>query len=320
MSKKLDPATIEQKVTGTSPETQQELKGKILEYAWRMKKNGLSPYTIKNRTYRLSRLVELGADLTNVESVETLLATEEWKTSIKKDLVSAYTAFTKAFNIHWNPIKVRYEAKMQYIPTLEECTMLISGCGKRTSAYLQAMLETGARRGEVSKLNWTDIDEKNKKISINHPLKGGNARTIKVSERLIAMLKTLPHKHGDYIFNPRPEALGSTFYRTRNKLAAKLQNPNLKKIHFHTFRHLKGTTSYYEYKNLYMVKEILGHKCVSNTDRYIHYASQAFSEKDGKFVHAHAKTLEEEDALIDQGFQFVRYSEEHKVAIYRKPK
>ena len=35
---------------------------------------------------------------------------------------------------------------------------------------------------------------------------------------------------------------------------------------------------------------------------------------------SHAKTLDEEDKLIEAGFEFVRYSETEQVALYRKRK
>lgn len=35
---------------------------------------------------------------------------------------------------------------------------------------------------------------------------------------------------------------------------------------------------------------------------------------------AHAKNLEEEDKLIKAGFEYVRYSQKYRVAIYRKRK
>ena len=35
---------------------------------------------------------------------------------------------------------------------------------------------------------------------------------------------------------------------------------------------------------------------------------------------AHATNLEEENKLIEAGFEYVRYSEKDEVAIYRKPK
>jgi hypothetical protein len=35
---------------------------------------------------------------------------------------------------------------------------------------------------------------------------------------------------------------------------------------------------------------------------------------------AHAKNLEEEDKLIEAGFEYVRYSQKYGVAIYRKRK
>jgi len=34
----------------------------------------------------------------------------------------------------------------------------------------------------------------------------------------------------------------------------------------------------------------------------------------------HAKTLKEEDELLKSGFEFIRYNNEEKVAIYRKRK
>jgi len=35
---------------------------------------------------------------------------------------------------------------------------------------------------------------------------------------------------------------------------------------------------------------------------------------------AHAKTLDEEDRLVQAGFEFVRYDEKESLAIYRKRK
>jgi hypothetical protein len=39
-----------------------------------------------------------------------------------------------------------------------------------------------------------------------------------------------------------------------------------------------------------------------------------------EYHHAHAKTLGEEDKLIDAGFELVRYDERQQIAIYRKRK
>ena len=42
--------------------------------------------------------------------------------------------------------------------------------------------------------------------------------------------------------------------------------------------------------------------------------------EDDEYKVAHAATSEEENKLIEAGFEYVRYNEEDKVAIYRKSK
>jgi len=44
------------------------------------------------------------------------------------------------------------------------------------------------RVGEACKLMWTDVDQERSLISVNHPEKHGNPRSIRVSKGLIAML------------------------------------------------------------------------------------------------------------------------------------
>jgi len=73
---------------------------------------------------------------------------------------------------------------------------------------------------------------------------------------------------------------------------------------------------YHKTKDILYVKQQLGHKCIENTMIYTHLVN---FESDEHYV-AHAKTLAEEDKLIQAGFEFVRYDEREQVAIYRKRK
>ena len=246
-AKNMDTATEIKTVAGEIGKQQQ---GTILDYAWKLKKRGLAEGTIKNRTYRLNILVEKGADLTNPDSVETVLATEKWTPSNKSDSVAAYRSFTKTFNIPWTPIKVRYEPKQPFIPLESEIDQLIAGCGKRTATFLQVLKDTGARAGEITKLQWTDVNSQNNTISINDPEKGSKSRTVKVSAKTIAMTNAMSKKYGNYIFNPRVQAIQDSFWRSRMKLARTLQNPRLLQIHFHTLRHFKATMEYHRTRNI----------------------------------------------------------------------
>lgn len=148
--------------------------------------------------------------------------------------------------------------------------MLIADCGKRTTTLLSVIKDSGVRLGEATKLQWTDIDEKAQTIRINDPEKDSNSRTIRVTEKTLAILKGLNKKHGKYLFNPNPQALQSSFEATRKRLAIKVQNPRIQQIHFHTLRHLKATLEYHKTRDILHVKRLLGHKRLENTEIYTH--------------------------------------------------
>jgi len=279
-----------------------------------MKKRGLSESTIKNRTNVLNRLAEKGAELTNPDTIETILATENWNPATKSELVRIYHAFCKAFNIQWTPIKVRYEPKQPFIPLESEIDQLIAGCGKRTATFLQVLKDTGARAGEISKLRWTDTDDRNLTMAINTPGKGSRSRTIKVSAKTIAMINAMPKKYGDYVFNPNRQSIRDSFWLSRRKLSRTLQNPRLNQIHFHTLRHFKATMEYHKTRNILYVKQLLGHRRLENTEIYTHLIQFENEE----YHAAIAKTIEEAKQLVESGFEYVTDIE--GVKLFRKRK
>jgi len=289
--------------------------GLIVDFQWKMKKRNKSKSTIENRTIHLNKLVKLGADLTKPESVETVLATEELTPANKYNTVKAYIAFTKAFKIDWDPIHVNYQPKEAFDPLEEEIDLLINACSKVTATFLQVAKDTGARCGEIRKIQWTDINEKNHTIAINQPEKGSKTRTIKVTEKTLAMVKNLKKNHGDYIFNSTFVSQRKTFNRTRQKMAQITSNPRLLKIHLHTFRHWRASREYERTGDIYAVKTLLGHKALSSTDRYQHgnYSNE-------EYVTKRSQTSQEEDTLINAGFEFVRFDNKEDVPIYKKRK
>jgi integrase len=297
---------------GTAPS---QLPALILEYAWQAKKRGLAELTIKQRVYKLKFLVKKGADLTNSDSVLTVLATNNWTQANKRVFIIAYQSFAKTFDIKWQPPKTRVERKLPYIPTEEEISQLIAGCGKRTATFLQVLKDTAARTAEAVKIKWTDLDEKSNTIRINNPVKGSLARIVKVTPNTIAMINNMP-KTSDFIFNPNPDTIRKNFCKQRTRIARTLQNPRLKQIHLHTFRHWKATMEYHRTKNIKYVQQMLGHKKLENTDFY----TQLLNFENDEWHAAHATNLQEENKLIEAGFEYVRYSEKDEVAIYRKRK
>jgi integrase len=54
---------------------------------------------------------------------------------------------------------------------------------KKTITFLQVLKDTAARTSEAAKIRWTDIDERQSSIRINNPVKGSNARIVKVTPK-----------------------------------------------------------------------------------------------------------------------------------------
>jgi len=292
---------------------QREATPQILEYAWKAKKRGLADISIEQRIYRLRLLTRKGADLSNPDSVETVLAVNNWSPANKKLFISAYKSFTKMFNIPWDPPRVKAERKLPFIPTETEIDQLISVCGKKTATFLQVLKESGARRGEIGRLRWTDVDTGSSTIRINNPLKGSSARIAKISGKAMAMINAMPRTN-DYIFNPNTSTMAKGFMKQRNRLAKKLQNPRLKQIHFHTLRHWKATMEYHKTKDILHVMQVLGHKNINNTLMY----TQLINFENDDYHCKTAKTLKEDQELIEAGFEFV--TERDGTKIYRKRK
>jgi len=311
---KMEP--LKERLAGATTQTV-DIKGKIVEFAWQLKKDGLSERTIKSYVERLKTLQKKGAILTEPESVKEIIALQDhWSKGTKYGTVQAYNKFAKLNGMRWNPPRYKPVRKKPFIPLQKELDALIACCGKKTSTLLQLLKETAMRIGEALKLKWTDVDFERNVVTVNHPEKNGESRQIEVSNKLMAMLNRLQKKNDKVFGGITMNTAESNFHVQKKKAAFKLQNPRLKQITFHTFRHWKATMEYHRTKDILHVKQLLGHRDINTTLIYI----QLVSFESNEFIPRRAKTKEEEDALIEAGFELVRYDRVNREAIYRKRK
>lgn len=110
---------------------------------------------------------------------------------------------------------------------------------------------------------------------------------------------------------------GVSLSRQRKRVANKLNNSRLLKIHFHTFRYWRGTTLYHKTKDPYFVQQQLGHKSIKNTELYVQL-DHAYFEGEDEYISKVAKTEKEICFLIEQGFEYVTEFQGSK--IFRKRK
>jgi len=294
-----------------------ELKGKIVEFLWWMRKQGYAEQTIYSRGKRLRRLVKLGANLLEPESVKEILARQRnWSQAFKETVVISYDLFLKWLGLTWEKPRYRREESLPWIPTEKEIDQLIAGLSKRYAVFLQLIKETGMRAGEAYNLKWDQIDFETGTVRVS-PEKGSNPRIFKLSKRLTGMLQSLPRK-GPRIF-PKYEykSFYADFCIQRARIAKKLNNPRIKRISPLSLRHFKGTWEYHRTKDILYVMKILGHKNIKNTMVYIQL-EQALFKGETEYVCRVARTIKEAKTLIEAGFEFV--CEIGGAKLFRKPK
>jgi integrase len=310
-AKNLEPQTESKTVAGVTP---QETKGKIVEFAWWMKKQGYKEGTIVSRSKLLKVMIKRGANLYDPETIKDVIAKQTWSEGRKENAVNAYSTFLRMIDGTWKPPIYGRIQKLPFIPKEEEIDALIASCAQKASTLLQTLKETAARVGEAWALNWTDVDIENRTLRIT-PEKGSNPRIFKISPKLMSMLLALPRK-GNCIFGSYPlHGYRTCFTRQRKKAAIKLGNPRLLQITFHTFRHWKATMEYHKTKDILYVMKLLGHKSIKNT---LIYTQLIEFEGDEQFVCKVATTVKEASELIENGFEFVCAMDDAKLFKKRK--
>lgn len=183
------------------------------------------------------------------------------------------------------------------------------------ATFLQLLKETGIRTDESRKLLWTDINP-NKTVNIA-PSKESNGRILPISNKLLGMLFKL-NRTSKYVFPTSKKSARNTFARLRTRQAEKLNNPRLKEIKLHTFRHWKGTMEYHKLRDLRAVQKILGHKVITTTEIYENTESALFLTDKDEWICKGAISKEEATQLIEAGFQYVTTIE--GVQLFRKRK
>ena len=204
-------------------------------------------------------------------------------------------------------------------PTEKEIDALIAGCGHKTATQVQTVKETGMRIGEVLSLTWQSLNAEARTLTLNKPEKNSLPRIFKISPKLIVMLQSMPKKSDRIFGQVHSKTPIISLARQRRKIAKKLANPRIAKIHFHLIRHWVGTMEYHKTHDLVHVQRLLGHRSILNTMMYINL-EQAIFEASDEYIVKRPKTAQEEDKLIGVGFEYVRFDSKENTPVYRKRK
>jgi len=105
----------------------QALKGKLLEFEFWLNKQGYDEVGSKNRAYLMKRMANLGAKLSEPETIKEVLAKQKtWNDGYKMLIVYAYESYLKMQGLSWERPKYKQPDAYPFIPTEAELDQLIS--------------------------------------------------------------------------------------------------------------------------------------------------------------------------------------------------
>lgn len=132
------------------------------------------------------------------------------------------------------------------------------------SAYLQALLITGARRRELSSLKWEDIDFQWNSLTIRDKVEG--ERTIPLTPYVSHLLVALPRRNG-WVFSS-PAAADGRLTEPRIAHTKALIAVGLPHVSLHGLRRSFGTLCEWTETPTGVVAQIMGHKPSATAEKH----------------------------------------------------
>jgi len=277
--------------------TLEEFKARFIrDYvkANRLKASGIAHKETYLRLYLIPVLGKERLDAISNADVQRLKSSMEGKSA--KTVNNALTVLGKMLRValEWDvldvmPCTVRLlktkHPEMEFYEE-DEYARLVEGATKAEDRALITVLlggDAGLRSGEMTALEWTDIDVRRSLLHVNRAQwkehvgspKGGKSRTVNMTTQLIAALKAHRHLKGPRVLYSDDgsvadrDALSSWIRRAERRAGLKVTG----RLHIlrHTFCSrlaMRGATAK-------AIQELAGHVSLSTTQRYMHLSPAA---------------------------------------------
>jgi len=153
-------------------------------------------------------------------------------------------------------------------------TKIINKTNRRLRLLVLIAVGTGMRRGEIFRLQWSDIRYNEGLIAVNAKLKKGRQRYVPMTPELAEEIRRYPAVLGEDRVLP-PEA-GATSGRQRadKSFANLLIRAKIRHFRFHDLRHTFASWYMMCGGDLYELSKLLGHSNISMTERYAKLAQK----------------------------------------------
>ena len=285
----------------------------IINTLLKCKNSGLAESTLKSIASSF-RTISKNADIDNPEAVKAFIANLKLSNNSKQKHANNYNYFCKYNGLKWEKPYYRSERNIPLIPTTANINKIISASSRKYAVIFTILKETGLEGMELATMPRSQIDAERGIINARG-CKGHNSRSFKLKPSTADLLRTYLTQHKDAYPFPRSKIMGQMWREFRDRLAQKLNDPQLKAIPLRNLRHHYATRLYAKTKDILLVKQQLGHKKLETTMFYtqlIHY------NEEEEYTCKTATNVTQATELLEAGFTYIQ--EIDGIKIYRKRK
>jgi len=296
VKKKMNKQSIKQKQVNEQPLKTPKMN--IANVMLWMMKNAYEQPTI-GKVGKLLRHLERNCNTTKPDEVKLYIAKKQCSNGYKQNFVEAYACFINSIRESWDqPFYQRYSKKRRP-PKEQLIDFLINHARIEMALKLSISKDLGQRPKELTWLTLKDIDLTNGITSITGA-KHTIGREGKLKQKSVEMLKSYIKKKNlsanSKLFNCSERSISDMYRHFRNRLAEDYDMPELKQVQLYDFRRFKASKTYHQTKDFLLVKQLLGHKHIEQTEHYI----SLFDESSITWIPVIARTQEEiEQAIKD---------------------
>ena len=205
----------------------------------------------------------------------------------RKNLVAAYNWGIKYLDlVRPNPVavvdKFPEKRKKRYVPPESDFWRVLEVAEGQDKVMLAVALYTAARRGEIFRLRWEDIDFDNGTIRLSTRKRQGGSLEHDIlpmvpefREHLVWWEDARKFKDSQYVFvcenesAAHAEILGQPFTTRRTFMSSLCKKAGVKPFGFHAIRHLTASILFHKGKSVAVIQAILRHQSPTTTTRYL---------------------------------------------------
>lgn len=170
-----------------------------------------------------------------------------------------------------------YRKKIHFLSP-EEAERYLAACSPSYLPIAATFIFTGMRKGELLDLKWSDVNLKNRMISIrpDSSLKNSEGRDIPINSQLLELLKSLP-KSAEWVF-PGADGRSQRNCIKRQHLLAR-RKADLPNLTLHHLRHTFASLAIQQGFDVGAVSKLLGHNSLRITMEIYHHLNPDHARK-----------------------------------------